>query len=135
MKKQLLNIAIFSIMLLGLSYQVKSQNCIGLSKTEIQSRFKEKGIELTTTIDDDGTCFVWFFNEIKDYQTYYLNSSNICYQYAIVFNEANFDKLAEVLTNQGYKNYDDSHWRNDKFKIKINYLADLKKWFMVTTYK
>ena len=135
MKKQFLNIAIFSIMLLGLSYQVKSQNCVGLSKTEIQSRFKEKGIELTTTFDDDGTYFMWFFNEIKDYQTYYLNSNNICYKYAIVFNEANFDKLAEVLTNQGYKNYDDSYWRNDKFKVKINYLADHKKWFMVTTYK
>ena len=122
MKKQFLNIAIFSIMLLGLSYQVKSQNCVGLSKTEIQSRFKEKGIELTTTFDDDGTYFMWY-------------SNNICYKYAIVFNEANFDKLAEVLTNQGYKNYDDSYWRNDKFKVKINYLADHKKWFMVTTYK
>jgi hypothetical protein len=68
MKKQLLNIALCTIMLLAISYQAKSQNYLGLSKTEIQSRFKNKGIETTLSVRDDGMTYLWFFNENEDFK-------------------------------------------------------------------
>jgi hypothetical protein len=135
MKKQLLNIILSSIILLGINFTAKSQNYVGLSKTEIQNRFKDKGIEITTTMDKDGTYYMWFFSESKNYQTYYLNSYNICYQYIVVFKEVILSELIDVLLNKGYARCDDGYYRNDQFKIKIDYLSDVERWYTATTYR
>jgi hypothetical protein len=135
MKKQLLNIILSSIILLGINFTAKSQNYVGLSKTEIQNRFKDKGIEITKTMDKDGTYYMWFFSESKNYQTYYLNSYNICYQYIVVFKEVILSELIDVLLNKGYARCDDGYYRNDQFKIKIDYLSDVERWYTATTYR
>jgi hypothetical protein len=135
MKKQLLNIILSSIILLGINFTAKSQNYVGLSKTEIQNRFKDKGIEITTTMDKDGTYYMWFFSESKNYQTYYLNSYNICYQYIVVFKEVILSELIDVLLNKGYARCDDGYYRNGQFKIKIDYLSDVERWYTATTYR
>ena len=135
MKKRLLNIILSSIILLGINFTAKSQNYVGLYKTEIQNRFKDKGIDITTTTDKDGTYYMWFFNESDDYQAYYLNSDNICYQYTVVFKEVILDELVSVLLNKGYVRYSDGYFKNDEFKIKIDYLSYSMRWYTVTTYK
>jgi hypothetical protein len=135
MKKQILNIILCSIILLGINFTAKSQNCVGLSKTEIQDKFRNIGVELNTSVDDDGTKYLWFFNKTNDYQTYYLNYNNICYRYAVVFDKIDFNGLTEVLIGQGYKNYDDNYWRNDNFKLRISYLSSANKWCIIITLK
>ena len=135
MKKQLLNIILSGIILLGINFTAKSQNYVGLYKTEIQNRFKDKGIDITTTTDKDGTYYMWFFNESDDYQVYYLNSDNICYQYTVVFKEVILDELVSVLLNKGYVRYSDGYFKNDEFKIKIDYLSYSKRWYTATTYR
>ena len=135
MKKRLLNIILSSIILLGINFTAKSQNYVGLYKTEIQNRFKDKGIDITTTTDKDGTYYMWFFNESDDYQAYYLNSDNICYQYTVVFKEVILDELVSVLLNKGYVRYSDGYFKNDEFKIKIDYLSYSKRWYTATTYR
>jgi hypothetical protein len=135
MKKQLLNIILSGIILLGINFTAKSQNYVGLYKTEIQNRFKDKGIDITTTTDKDGTYYMWFFNESDDYQAYYLNSDNICYQYTVVFKEVILDELVSVLLNKGYVRYSDGYFKNDEFKIKIDYLSYSKRWYTATTYR
>ena len=135
MKKQLLNIILSGIILLGINFTAKSQNYVGLYKTEIQNRFKDKGINITTTTDKDGTYYMWFFNESDDYQAYYLNSDNICYQYTVVFKEVILDELVSVLLNKGYVRYSDGYFKNDEFKIKIDYLSYSKRWYTATTYR
>ena len=135
MKKRLLNIILSSIILLGINFTAKSQNYVGLSKTEIQNRFKDKGIEITTTVDNDGTYYMWFFNESNNYQTYYLNSDNMCFQYIVVFKEVILSELIDVLLNKGYARCDDGYYRNDQFKIKIDYLSDVERWYTATTYR
>lgn len=135
MKKQLLNIILSGIILLGINFTAKSQNYVGLYKTEIQNRFKDKGIDITTTTDKDGTYYMWFFNESDDYQAYYLNSDNICYQYTVVFKEVILDELVSILLNKGYVRYSDGYFKNDEFKIKIDYLSYSKRWYTATTYR
>jgi hypothetical protein len=135
MKKQLLNIILSGIILLGINFTAKSQNYVGLYKTEIQNRFKDKGIDITTTTDKDGTYYMWFFNESDDYQAYYLNSDNICYQYTVVFKEVILDELVSVLLNKGYIRYSDGYFKNDEFKIKIDYLSYSRRWYTATTYR
>ena len=135
MKKQLLNIILSGIILLGINFTAKSQNYVGLYKTEIQNRFKDKGIDITTTTDKDGTYYMWFFNESDDYQAYYLNSDNICYQYTVVFKEVILDELVSVLLNKGYVRYSDGYFKNDEFKIKIDYLSYSRRWYTATTYR
>ena len=135
MKKQLLNIILSGIILLGINFTAKSQNYVGLYKTEIQNRFKDKGIDITTTTDKDGTYYMWFFNESDDYQAYYLNSDNICYQYTVFFKEVILDELVSVLLNKGYVRYSDGYFKNDEFKIKIDYLSYSKRWYTATTYR
>jgi len=135
MKKQLLNIILCSIILLGINFTAKSQNYVGLYKTEIENRFKDKGIDVTTTTDKDGTYYMWFFTENRNYQTYYLNSDNICYQYIVVFKEVILDELVGVLLNKGYVRYSDGYFKNDEFKIKIDYLSDIERWYTATTYR
>ena len=135
MKKQLLNIILSGIILLGINFTAKSQNYVGLYKTEIQNRFKDKGIDITTTTDKDGTYYMWFFNESDDYQAYYLNSDNICYQYTVVFKEVILDELVSVLLNKGFVRYSDGYFKNDEFKIKIDYLSYSKRWYTATTYR
>ena len=134
MKKQLLNIILSSIILLGINFTAKSQNYVGLYKTEIENRFKDKGIDVTTTTDKDGTYYMWFFTENGNYQTYYLTEDNICYQYIVVFKEVILSELMEVLLNKGYARYDDGYYRNDQFKIKIDYLSNMRRWYTVTTH-
>jgi hypothetical protein len=135
MKKQLLNIILCSIILLGINFTAKSQNYVGLYKTEIENRFKDKGIDVTTTIDKDGTYYMWFFTENGNYQTYYLTEDNICYQYIVVFKEVILDELVSVLLNKGYLRYSDGYFKNDEFKIKIDYLSDIERWYTATTYR
>lgn len=135
MKKQLLNIILSSIILLGINFTAKSQNYVGLYKTEIQNRFKDKGIDITTTTDKDGTYYMWFFTENGNYQTYYLTEDNVCYQYIVVFKEVILDELVSVLLNKGYLRYSDGYFKNDEFKIKIDYLSDIGRWYTATTYK
>jgi len=135
MKKQLLNIILCSIILFGINFTAKSQNYVGLYKTEIENRFKDKGIDVTTTTDKDGTYYMWFFTENGNYQTYYLTSDNICYQYVVVFKEVILDELVGVLLNKGYVRYSDGYFKNDEFKIKINYLSDIERWYTATTYR
>ena len=135
MKKQLLNIILCGIILLGINFTAKSQNYVGLYKTEIQNRFKDKGIDITTTTDKDGTYYMWFFNESDDYQAYYLNSDNICYQYIVVFKKVILDELIEVFYNKGYKRHDDGYFKNDQYKIKIDYLPYSMRWYTITTYR
>ena len=135
MKKQLLNIILCSIILLGINFTAKSQNYVGLSKIEIENRFKDKEIEITTSMDKDGSYYMWFFNEFEDYQTYYLNSDNICYQYTVVFKKVILDELVGVLLNKGYVRYSDGYFKNDEFKIKIDYLSDIERWYTATTYR
>lgn len=135
MKKQLLNIILSGIILLGINFTAKSQNYVGLYKTEIQNRFKDKGIDITTTTDKDGTYYMWFFTENGNYQTYYLTEDNVCYQYIVVFKEVILDELVSVLLNKGYLRYSDGYFKNDEFKIKIDYLSDIGRWYTATTYK
>jgi len=77
---------------------------------------------------------MWFFSESNNYQTYYLNSDNMCFQYIVVFKEVILSELMEVLLNKGYARYDDGYYRNDQFKIKIDYLSNMRRWYTVTTY-
>lgn len=135
MKKQLLNIILSGIILLGINFTAKSQNYVGLYKTEIQNRFKDKGIDITTTTDKDGTYYMWFFTENGNYQTYYLTPDNVCYQYIVVFKEVILDELVSVLLNKGYVRYSDGYFKNDEFKIKIDYLSDIERWYTATTYR
>jgi hypothetical protein len=135
MKKQLLNIILCSIILFGINFTAKSQNYVGLYKTEIENRFKDKGIDVTTTTDKDGTYYMWFFTENGNYQTYYLTEDNICYQYIVVFKEVILDELVSVLLNKGYLRYSDGYFKNDEFKIKIDYLSDIERWYTATTYR
>lgn len=135
MKKQLLNIILSGIILLGINFTAKSQNYVGLYKTEIQNRFKDKGIDITTTTDKDGTYYMWFFTENGNYQTYYLTEDNVCYQYIVVFKEVILDELVSVLLNKGYLRYSDGYFKNDEFKIKIDYLSDIGRWYTATTYR
>lgn len=135
MKKQLLNIILSGIILLGINFTAKSQNYVGLYKTEIQNRFKDKGIDITTTTDKDGTYYMWFFTENGNYQTYYLTPDNVCYQYIVVFKEVILDELVSVLLNKGYLRYSDGYFKNDEFKIKIDYLSDIGRWYTATTYR
>ena len=135
MKKQLLNIILCSIILLGINFTAKSQNYVGLYKTEIENRFKDKGIDVTTTTDKDGTYYMWFFTENGNYQTYYLTEDNICYRYIVVFKEVILDELVGVLLNKGYVRYSDGYFKNDEFKIKIDYLSDIERWYTATTYR
>jgi hypothetical protein len=135
MKKQLLNIILCGIILLGINFTAKSQNYVGLYKTEIQNRFKDKGIDITTTTDENGTYYMWFFTENGNYQTYYLTPDNICYRYIVVFKEVILDELVSVLLNKGYIRYSDGYFKNDEFKIKIDYLSDIGRWYTATTYK
>ena len=135
MKKQLLNIILCGIILLGINFTAKSQNYVGLYKTEIQNRFKDKGIDITTTTDKDGTYYMWFFTENGNYQTYYLTPDNVCYQYIVVFKEVILDELVSVLLNKGYLRYSDGYFKNDEFKIKIDYLSDIGRWYTATTYR
>jgi hypothetical protein len=135
MKKQLLNITLCTIMLLAISYQAKSQNYLGLSKTEIQSRFKNKGIETTLSVRDDGMTYLWFFNENEDYQTYDLNSNNICWRSTVVFKEVIISELIQVFLSKGYVEYELGCYVNDEFKIKIDYLTKSSRWFTTVTYK
>lgn len=135
MKKQLLNIILCSIILLGINFTAKSQNYVGLYKTEIENRFKDKGIDVTTTTDKDGTYYMWFFTENGNYQTYYLTEDNICYQYIVVFKEVILNELVGVLLNKGYVRYSDGYFKNDEFKIKIDYLSDIERWYTATTYR
>ena len=135
MKKRLLNIILSSIILLGINFTAKSQNYVGLSKTEIQNRVKDNGIEITTTVDNDGTYYMWFFSESNNYLTYYLTPDNVCYQYIVVFKEVILSELIDVLLNKGYARYGDGYYRNDQFKIKIDYLSNMDRWYTVTTYK
>lgn len=135
MKKQLLNIILSGIILLGINFTAKSQNYVGLYKTEIQNRFKDKGIDVTTTKDKDGTYYMWFFTENGNYQTYYLTEDNVCYQYIVVFKEVILDELVSVLLNKGYLRYSDGYFKNDEFKIKIDYLSDIGRWYTATTYR
>ena len=135
MKKQLLNIILSGIILLGINFTAKSQNYVGLYKTEIQNRFKDKGIDITTTTDKDGTYYMWFFTENGNYQTYYLTPDNVCYQYIVVFKEVILDELVSVLLNKGYVRYSDGYFKNDEFKIKIDYLSDIGRWYTATTYR
>jgi hypothetical protein len=86
-------------------------------------------------MDKDGTYYMWFFSESKNYQTYYLNSYNICYQYIVVFKEVILSELIDVLLNKGYARCDDGYYRNDQFKIKIDYLSDVERWYTATTYR
>ena len=135
MKKQLLNIILSGIILLGINFTAKSQNYVGLYKTEIQNRFKDKGIDITTTTDKDGTYYMWFFTENGNYQTYYLTPDNVCYQYIVVFKEVILDELVSVLLNKGYVRYSDGYFKNDEFKIKIDYLSYSRRWYTATTYR
>jgi len=135
MKKQLLNIILCSIILLGINFTAKSQNYVGLSKIEIENRFKDKEIEITTTMDKDGSYYMWFFNESEDYQAYYLNSDNICYQYIVVFKKVILDEIIEVFCNKGYKRHDDGYFKDDQYKIKIDYLPYSMRWYTITTYR
>jgi len=135
MKKQLLNIILCSIILFGINFTAKSQNYVGLYKTEIENRFKDKGIDVTTTTDKDGTYYMWFFTENGNYQTYYLTEDNICYQYVVVFKEVILDELVGVLLNKGYLRYSDGYFKNDEFKIKIDYLSDIERWYTATSYR
>ena len=69
------------------------------------------------------------------YKSYYLNSDNICYQYTVVFKEVILDELVSVLLNKGYVRYSDGYFKNDEFKIKIDYLSYSKRWYTATTYR
>jgi hypothetical protein len=78
---------------------------------------------------------MWFFTENGNYQTYYLTEDNICYQYIVVFKEVILDELVGVLLNKGYLRYSDGYFKNDEFKIKIDYLSDIERWYTATTYR
>jgi hypothetical protein len=39
------------------------------------------------------------------------------------------------LLNKGYLRYSDGYFKNDEFKIKIDYLSDIERWYTATTYR
>ena len=122
MKKTL----IILTLLIGTFINLKSQNLIGLSKSEVVSNIYNDNPNLKPEWETNkyGTEYVYFIKPNKRAMLYYFNENGICYLYNAVYPYEEMNIVIETL-NKTYAISGDERWID--YNKTIDYLWTIKR--------
>lgn len=119
-------ILIILTLLIGVFTNLKAQNLIGLSKSEVVSSIYNDNPNLKPEWGTNkyGAEYVYYIKPNKRSMIYYFNENGICYLYNAVYSYEEMNMVIETL-NKTYTIYSDERWID--YNKTIDYLWRIQR--------